>query len=242
MVSDIGLNQAVQQQQSQSQTEADRSALAQDFDDFLTLLTTQLQNQDPTEPLSTEEFTNQLVQFSQVEQSINTNTKLDELIALQSVDPLTGAANLVGLTASYEGSEFFFNGEQDSKLSYSLNNSAVDTTVTVTDQFGLEVFSTSGKTAPGSHEFVWDGTDNNGDPVEPGTYRLEVESFGSDGEPVTTATLVNGTVRGIETDGLNTFLLIGERAVPQSQILRLEQPDAPSGNDTSGGEDEPTDT
>ncbi len=57
--------------------------LADDMQQFLTLLTTQLQNQDPLSPMDSTEFTNQLVQFSQVEQQITSNQKLDSLLALQ---------------------------------------------------------------------------------------------------------------------------------------------------------------
>jgi len=59
-------------------TTASKASLSQDFDDFLQLLTTQLQNQDPLNPMDSNEFTNQLVQFSQVEQQINSNQKLDK--------------------------------------------------------------------------------------------------------------------------------------------------------------------
>ena len=219
MVSDVQLNQSVQ-----TQTQQDQSQLISDFDEFLLLLTTQLENQDPTEPLSTEEFTNQLVQFSQVEQQIATNSKLDELISLQLTDPLSGASSFVGMIASYEGSEFYFDGENPSEMSYSLNNPSVDTQIIIRDEFGTEIYRESGRTGAGSHDFIWDGLDNNGDPVEPGTYNVTIDAIDADGNQVFNATLVKGEVRGIETDGLNTFLLIGERAVPQSQVLRLEQP------------------
>ena len=229
MSSDIALQNALSQQQVASGSSAnnpDQAAvgLAEDFDDFLSLLTTQLQNQDPTEPMSTEEFTNQLVQFSQVEQQINSNQKLDDLIALQNQDPLQTATGFVGLRASFDGRKFFYDGDNPSRLSYSLNNPSEQTEITVLDQFGGEVYSTDGRTGAGAHEFIWDGTDNAGNPVEPGTYQIDVRAQTEDGDPVTTATLVSGRVRGIESDGQQTFLLVGERAIPQSQILRIEEP------------------
>lgn len=233
MTSDIALNSAAQQQQQNASPRNNGlPGLAEDFDDFLRLLTTQLQNQDPTQPMSTEEFTNQLVQFSQVEQSINTNTKLDELISLQGKDPLQEALGFIGNIASYEGSEFFFDGDNPSEIGYSLNNPAQETQIIIRDQFGTEVRRASGRTAPGAHGFSWDGTDNSGSPVQPGTYNVEVNAFDEEGNLVTTSTLVKGEVRGIENDGSQTFLLVGERAIPQSQILRIEQPeDLPANED-----------
>lgn len=232
MVSDVRFTAGVP-----TTTQQESQALAQDFDDFLVLLTTQLQNQDPTAPLETEEFTNQLVQFSQVEQQISTNEKLDELIAFQLVDPLSDATDFVGLSVSYEGSEFFFDGDNSSDISYSLNDSAAETEIIISDEFGQEVFRASGRTSPGSHNFVWDGIDNQGTPVPPGTYQVEIEAVDRQGEDVFSATLVQGIVRGVETDGLNTFLLVGERAIPQSQVLRLEQPLSTSNNQASEPED-----
>lgn len=227
MTTEAALNSALQNTQSNSRTSSnsDTVGLAEDFDDFLNLLTTQLQNQDPTEPLKTKEFTNQLVQFSQVEQSINMNSKLDELISLQQRDPLSTAASFIGKQASYEGSEFFFDGESPAELQYSLNNPSIDTQIVIRDQFGTEVYRTGGRTGAGAHDFEWDGTDMAGNPVGPGTYSVGVQAIDGDGNLVQTATLVKGLVRGIESDGNQTFLLIGERAIPQDLILRIENPD-----------------
>ena len=79
MVSDVTINSALNQQQK---TESAKTGLAEDFAQFLTLLTVQLQNQDPLSPMDTTEFTNQLVAFTGVEQQINTNQKLDSLVAM----------------------------------------------------------------------------------------------------------------------------------------------------------------
>src|ERR1700688_4735839 len=75
--------------------------LGTNFNTFLTLLTTQLKNQDPTSPLDTNQFTSQLVQFSQVEQAINTNTNLQALINIQEGQQSVAALPLVGQTVEY---------------------------------------------------------------------------------------------------------------------------------------------
>ena len=80
MVGDVSIGTALNQQ---AQTNSSSVGLASDFNQFLILLTTQLQHQDPLSPMDTTEFTNQLVAFSGVEQQINTNQKLDSLVSLQ---------------------------------------------------------------------------------------------------------------------------------------------------------------
>ncbi|MGB1540522.1 MAG: flagellar hook assembly protein FlgD, partial [Rickettsiales bacterium] len=73
-----------------------RSKLSGDFDTFLLLLTTQLQNQDPIEPLDTNEFTAQLVQFANVEQAIDTNSNLETMISMQQGTQINNAVNYIG--------------------------------------------------------------------------------------------------------------------------------------------------
>src|ERR1700686_3335504 len=72
--------------------------LAGNFDTFLKLLTTQLQNQDPLSPMDSNQFTQELVQFSQVEQQINTNTSLASLIALTKTQSSANAVSYLGKT------------------------------------------------------------------------------------------------------------------------------------------------
>jgi flagellar basal-body rod modification protein FlgD len=77
--------------------------LAGNFNTFLQLLTTQLQNQNPLDPLDTNQFTQQLVEFASVEQQINTNTNLQSLINLQQTSEATSALSLVGSTVTVGG-------------------------------------------------------------------------------------------------------------------------------------------
>lgn len=98
MTADVTLTGAMNKAQT---TQRQGLKLAEDFDQFLNLLTTQLQNQDPLNPMDSNEFTNQIVQFSQVEQAINTNQKLDSLVSLQLASISGAALNYVGMDISY---------------------------------------------------------------------------------------------------------------------------------------------
>jgi len=125
MASDVTVNTALQQQARTSNSSAQ---LADDFDQFLQLLTVQLQNQDPLNPTDTAEFTNQLVAFSGVEQQINTNQKLDNLVSLQLSNTFSSALGYVGLDASYVSSEAFYDGSNDVKINYAISGDSADTT------------------------------------------------------------------------------------------------------------------
>jgi len=225
MVSDVTIGSALD---SQSKTAQAQTGLAEDFAQFLTLLTVQLQNQDPLSPMDTTEFTNQLVAFSGVEQQINTNQKLDDLVALQLNNALGSALGYVGLNASYVSSEFFSDGENPVKINYALDGVAVDADIRILNSTGDVVFEGPGQTAAGSHEFIWDGLDNFGNPVEPGTYNVQIDALDFDDVAVGSSTVVEGRVRGAETQGGLTFLLIGERAVSLGNVLNVSEPDEPT--------------
>lgn len=215
------INTAIDQQ---SKTAASTASLAEDFSQFLTLLTVQLQNQDPLEPLDTNELTNQLVAFTGVEQQINTNQKLDSLVALQLGNALGSSLSYVGLDVSYVSAEFYSDGQEPTTIRFALDGTAVDNTIRILDEGGTTVFEGPGATAPGSQEFVWDGTDNNGNPVEPGTYTVRIDALDANDNALGSSTVVQGRVNGVETQGGAIFLIVGERAVSLSNVLNAELP------------------
>ena len=221
MVSDVTINSALQ---GQANTQAASTGLAEDFTEFLQLLTIQLQNQDPLSPMDTTEFTNQLVAFTGVEQQINTNQKLDDLVALQLGNTLGSALGYVGLDIAYVSSEFNFDGENPNTIRYSLNDQASSSTLRILDEGGDIVFETSAATAVGQNEFVWDGELTNGGTAIPGTYRVQIDALDSDDNPVTSTAVVTGRVTGVESQNGSIFAIVGERAVSLGNILSVNEP------------------
>lgn len=224
MVADITLSGT---QAQAANTDNQRVTLAEDFDQFLTLLTTQLQNQDPLSPMDSTEFTNQLVQFSQVEQSINTNSKLDDLVNLQLSGAASAALGYVGLDISYISAEIAYDGSTPVDMRYSLESPATLSRINIFDEGNQLIYSQDAQTDAGAHEFTWDGRDNLGNPVPEGTYVLTVDAFDGEDNQIETTTVVTGRVKGIETQDGVTFALVGERAVPIPSILNASLPDEP---------------
>jgi len=187
--------------------------LAGNFDTFLQLLTTQLQNQDPMNPMDSNQFTQQLVEFSQVEQQIDTNTNLKSLISLGQNQSNTYAMSYLGKSVVFTNGEgALSNGSAD--WTYGLDNAATATTLTVTNSSGKIVYSKSGETTAGTHDFTWDGKDINGNQLADGTYTLAVSSTASDGSAVTTSVASKGVVSGIDLSGTSPQLVIGTMEIP----------------------------
>lgn len=233
MVSDVGINTALQQQ---AKTEQASTGLAEDFSQFLELLTIQLQNQDPLSPMETTEFTNQLVAFTGVEQQINTNQKLDSLVSLQLGNSIGSAISYVGKDISYVSSEFNYDGVSSNKIKYSLNDQAVESTLRVLNEDGVVVYEEKAATAVGQNEFIWDGTMKGGGTAPPGTYNIQIDALDNNDEGVGSTVVVNGLVSGVESQGGQIFAIVGERAVSLGNILSVNIPNSSTPNDGGSGE------
>ncbi len=200
------------------------SKLADDFDTFLTLLTTQLQNQDPLEPLDTNEFTRQLVEFTSVEQSIETNQNLESLVALTM-------AGITGSTVGYIGQQVDAIGDTmgleeggSIEWAYAFDQIADSTSIVVTDESGKVVYTTEGETSSGRHEFNWDGKDNAGDALPPGLYSIQVTALDADGASIPLATSISGIVTSVTLAGDQPILTFGGVSAPLSDILSVASP------------------
>ncbi|WP_162906771.1 flagellar hook assembly protein FlgD [Algihabitans albus] len=205
---------------------ASKDSLGETFDDFLTLLTTQLQYQDPLSPMDSTQFTEQLVHFTNVEQGIAQNEKLEELLAQNSFNTTAQAVGFIGKEVEMFG-EFVVVGDGGpddmSVMSYGLARDASETTIKIFDDSGEVVRELIGKTAAGAHELNWDGRDENGIAVPPGIYAIEVEAVGSNDEPIGTAGRTEAVVQAVSTNNGRTFLDIGGIDIPLEDVIAIRQ-------------------
>ena len=194
--------------------------LSSNFSTFLTLLTTQLKNQDPTSPMDSNQFTQQLVMYSQVEQQIDTNDNLKTLIT-------QGTSNAAGMTTSYLGKKVSVtNGEASltggsATWTYNLKTTAATAQLAVTDSTGKTVFTGTGDTVAGNNTFTWDGKDINGNQLPDGPYKLTVTAADSAGNTVTNTVISTGTVTQIDMTGAAPQLIVGNMEVGLGDIATV---------------------
>jgi flagellar basal-body rod modification protein FlgD len=204
-------------------TTATGTAFAQDFDSFLKLLTAQLQNQDPLAPMDADKFTSQLVQFSGVEQAINTNAKLDSLIGMSSAGLAGAGLQYVGAEVEVDGSEVTLDaGGAD--LRYSLAAPAATVQISLYDQSGKLVQQMSGPGAAGGNEAHWDGLIAPALRAPAGTYRANVVAKDAAGQPVAASQARRGTVDAAEVRNGTLLLDIAGTEVPADTVRIVGRP------------------
>lgn len=198
-----------------------RSTLAGDFDTFLLLLTTQLKNQDPIEPMDTNEFTSQLVQFATVEQAIQTNTNLESLIDLQKGVGVNTAAQYMGRFVQAEGNSGDLNGGV-AAFSYSLPSKATTVQISITNDAGKVVFTGNGPAEIGLNDVIWDGTSTVDGTAQPdGTYHLAVTAKDVNGNAIKATTYTTGFVTGVNLEGENPMLQIGDIKFEAGKVIAI---------------------
>ena len=193
-------------------TATDTTKFGQDYNQFLTLLTTQLQNQDPLSPMDSSQFTNQLVEFSGVEQQIKSNDYLQKLLTLNAASLTNVGLGYVGLNVQAPGNSLPFDGTNAVQMSYVMPAGATVGTVSILDASGNTVDSMSADLTAGTHDIAWDGTDGSGNKVAAGTYTLSVGAQDAKQNPLSVTTYVDGLVTGVQTadDGTVSVMINGK--------------------------------
>ncbi len=198
--------------------------LAGDLDTFLTLLTAQLQYQDPLEPLDTAEFTNQLVQFSSVEQAIQTNSNLEQLIALsQSATGSTAVAYLGKDVSIASKTATLADGE--ATWNYNLSTQADNVSIAILDSAENVVYSATGSTFAGPNSFVWDGKDSSGTSLPEGSYTLSISASDANGDPIPVSTSVSGRVTGVDLQSSPPTVKVGSSSYSLNEVLSIKEPE-----------------
>ena len=196
------------------------SQLAENFDTFLSLLTAQLQNQDPLEPVDSTQFTQQLVQFSGVEQQIQTNQNLGDLIAMTASSTAASLSNYLGKTIEIDSLTADL-GDDGIELVYDLPQGVESADFAIISELGRTVYSGELDTDAGQAELNWSGSTDGGTNLLDGTYTLVIRAVDGSGETLNVPVHVRSKVNAIDLSTGTTALSTGAGVFTFSQILRL---------------------
>jgi|SRR5579864_109988 len=196
--------------------------LAGNFNTFLKLLTTQLQNQDPLNPLDTNQFTQQLVEFASVEQQVNMNSNLQTLISTQQTSESLQALQLVGANVTINSNTGTLSKATGSPASWTFSSSSPATgAVTITSSTGQVALTGTISLSAGNQTYTWNGQGNNGVTWPDGNYTLSINATGANGQSVTVSTQVQGTISSVNVSQNPQTVTVGGQNYPISSIQSI---------------------
>jgi flagellar basal-body rod modification protein FlgD len=191
-------------------------SLSSNFNNFLSMLMTQLKNQDPTSPMDTNQFTSELVQFSSVEQQINTNTSLTQLIQLTQGGEVMQASAMTGkqVTASSDHVPLQ-NGKGTIQFS---TTTAQPVDIAIFDANGAKLSDSMLMSSAGTNTWTWNGTDGSGRTVPDGSYKFAVVGANADGTTTALAASVIGRATGVQSQSNGIQLQLGALSIDFSKV------------------------
>jgi flagellar basal-body rod modification protein FlgD len=202
-----------------STSATDRATIAENFDAFLLLLTTQLQNQNPLEPMDTNQFTQQLVQFASVEQQIKSNETLNALLTSTQSSIVSSASSFVGMEIRADGATTRLS---DGKAQWQLDLArAATATITIRDGDGNVVKTDTKSLGSGRQTYTWDGLTSTGLPAAEGDYTITVTGRDVSAQPVTVNTEISGRVDSVDLSGNDPVLVLGAVRVPLANVKAI---------------------
>jgi flagellar basal-body rod modification protein FlgD len=191
-------------------------SLDSNFSDFLGMLMTQLQNQDPTSPMDSNTFTTELVQFSGVEQQINTNSSLTQLIQLTQAGDVIQGTSMVGKQVTVQSAQVPL---QSGKGTINFTAPAAEpVAITITNASGQQLTTAVLTSTQGQNTYTWNGTDSSGNTVADGAYNVVVEGANTDGTTTALPFTVTGTSTGVQNTNNTMELQLGALTVPFSAV------------------------
>ncbi len=191
-------------------------------DTFLRLLTTQMQNQDPLEPMSNEEFVSQLAQFSSLEELHGISGALESMYLLDASMNNAQMVNLIGQQVTAVGDSFTYSGEGSAEIHFDATAATTATTVEITDADGSVVWTGEiGAVEEGEGSWTWDGTTTDGEPAPEGTYTFSVTGTDASEEAVELTELIVGTVDEMDFSSGSAQPTVGGVTIGVGDILRI---------------------
>ena len=194
-------------------------SLSNNFSDFLSLLMTQLQNQDPSSPMDSNQFTSELVQFSSVEQQINTNSNLTQLIQLTQASQVEQSTSMIGKPVTVSSSQLSL---QNSTAAINFNTvNPEPVAIAVYNASGAQVQTASLTSAAGANSWTWNGQSASGASMPDGPYTVTVTALGVSGSASQVPFTVTGTATSVQNNSGTVQLQMGGLTVPFSSVVSV---------------------
>jgi len=167
-----------------STTASSVESLSENYELFLSVLTTQLENQNPLDPTDADEMTNQLIQYSSVEQQILSNQYLEALVQSTNNESASVALGLVGMDVTYAGETLDYEDGDTLEWAYEVTDDVSTITAQVTNDDGDVIYTEELDTTAGEYTFEWSGELDNGGTASDGEYTLSFYAEDSNGDEV----------------------------------------------------------
>jgi flagellar basal-body rod modification protein FlgD len=207
-------------------------------DMFFKLLITQLQHQDPLNPMDSTDFTAQLAQFSQLEKLDSMNNALDYMqLYLASLNNAQ-AVDFIGKKIEANSNAIELGAEGSTDINYRIGEEANSVTMDIYDM-NMRLVRTLelGSKNAGAQSESWDGTDSNGSRLESGIYTFAVTATDADGNPLPATNYIEGVVDSVTFEGGVTYLMVGGRKIAVGDVIKVLDGDlAEESEPPSGGE------
>ncbi|HEY0033867.1 MAG TPA: flagellar hook assembly protein FlgD [Devosia sp.] len=201
-----------------------RATIADNFDTFLNILTTQLKNQNPLDPLDTNQFTQQLVQFTGVEQQLKTNEFLETLMLSTQNTAKSEAVSYIGKQVTASGKTGELTDEKAVFWAYNAKSAVPNANVTIKNAAGTVVYSETGSLNSGPGTFRWDGKTSDGNIAPNGVYTIDIKGTNLSGASVDVSTSSVGVVTGVDFTGDVPILTVGKNKVAISDVTDVRTP------------------
>ncbi|QFT30714.1 flagellar hook capping FlgD N-terminal domain-containing protein [Roseibium porphyridii] len=207
---------------AESASTTSQNGLMANYELFLSILTTQIQNQDPLDPMDSAEYTNQLVQYSNVEQSIQQNKNLESIIASLESNQSMSYVSYIGNEITADASSTLLSGsaaswgyelQEDASGSFEIRNSSGDL-----------VYSGEVELKAGSGTFNWAGQTDAGTDAADGVYSISFDLRDANSRPEKVTTAVSGIVDSVDWSSGSAVLSVDGRSVPVSSVLSVSRP------------------
>lgn len=194
-------------------------SLNNNFSTFLTLLITQLKNQDPSSPMDSNQFTTELVQFSSVEQQINTNSSLTQLIQLTQASQVEQSSSMIGKPVTVTSDQLSL---QNGAAAINFNTSTAEPVgIAIYNSAGAQVQTATLTSVSGANTWKWDGKGANGIAMPDGAYKASVTTLGPNASSTQVPFTVTGITTAVQSSNGSVQLKMGGLTVPFSAVTSV---------------------